>query len=105
MKSSSASFLFLARLFMGVIFTYAGFTKLLEPMGNFRGAIADYEVFPYAIVPLIAYVLPWIEFVFGIFMLIGYAPRISALVLALLSFGFMIVLGSSNALLESSGKD
>ena len=84
-----------------MIFTYAGFSKLTEPVENFRGIIAQYEVIPYALVPFLAAVLPWMEFIFGVFLILGYAARVSALVLGLLSFGFLMVLGSSHVLLGS----
>ena len=93
-----------ARIFVGLILAYAGFTKLVEPIENFRGVVASYPVIPYVLSPLIAAVLPWIELFAGVFLIIGYAPRLSAMAAAALFFGFLIVLGSSDALLES-GKD
>ena len=99
MKSLPPFVWFSARLFLGFVFAYSGFSKLMEPVENFRGVIAQYQVVPYSFVPFIAITFPWIEFIFGTFLILGFAPRISALVLALLSFTFLIVLGSSNILL------
>ena len=90
---------FIARLFLGLVFAYSGFSKLMEPMENFRGALAQYAVIPYALSPFIAMIFPWIEFLFGAFLILGFIPRQSALTLGLLSLGFLIVLGSSNILL------
>ncbi|MBI3306875.1 MAG: DoxX family membrane protein [Candidatus Omnitrophica bacterium] len=89
------------RIWVGLIFAYAGFSKLTEPIENFRGIIAQYEVIPYAMVPFIAAVLPWVELISGVFLILGYAVRVSALVLGFLSFGFLMVLGSSQILLGS----
>ncbi len=100
-NKGSSLVLFVGRLFLGGIFAYAGFSKLMEPVENFRGIIAQYEVIPYMFVPVIALVFPWLELMFGIFLIIGYLPRISALALAIFSMIFLIVLSSSKVLLGS----
>ena len=82
----------LARVFVGGVFTYAGWAKLMEPMENFRGMLASYEMLPYAIIPFLAYTLPWVELLFGIFLILGYATRLSALALGGLSFSFVLLL-------------
>ncbi len=94
-----------ARVFIGFVFAYAGYSKLTAPWENFRGAIASYEVIPYALVPLIARIMPWFELGAGVFMILGYAPKASAILTAMMSLGFLIVLGASNVLFESGGKD
>lgn len=96
---------FAARVFMGLIFAYAGYSKLIMPYENFRGALAHYEVIPYPLTAPIAYILPWCELFFGVFLILGYLPRISAAALGFFSLCFLIVLGASNVLLESGGKD
>ena len=96
------SLLLFGRIFLGLIFAYAGFSKLMEPVENFRGAVAQYEVIPYALTPVIAAVLPWFEFVFGSFMILGFATRLAVFVLGALSLGFLLVLGSSHVLLGAS---
>lgn len=95
----------LARLFIGAIFTYAGFTKLLDPIENFRGAIAQYEVIPYSMVPMIAVILPWIEVIGGVMMITGYAPKVTASVIGSLCLGFLLILGSSDTFLSKGGHD
>jgi uncharacterized membrane protein YphA (DoxX/SURF4 family) len=97
--------LILFRILTGIIFAYAGFSKLIEPYENFRGMINHYEVIPYAWSSPVALILPWFEFVFGIFMILGYFPKMTSLVLAGLSLSFLLVLGASNVLLEEAGKD
>ncbi len=91
MKEKSYKVLFLGRIFVGLIFAYSGFIKLMEPVENFRGAMAAYDVIPSAVIPLLSQVIPWAEFIFGIFLVIGYLPRISAGVLAGLSWSFVIL--------------
>ena len=66
---------------------------MTSPIENFRGVIADYDVIPYAFVPAIAHILPWLELIFGFFLLTGYLTRLSALVISGLCFSFVGLLG------------
>lgn len=84
--------LFLGRIFLGLVFAYSGFTKLMEPVENFQGGMAAYEVIPYGVIPFLAHVIPWIEFLFGAFLILGYLPRVSALVLAAMSWSFVLLI-------------
>ena len=86
---------FLSRLWVGGVFAFSGFAKLAEPVENFRAAVVGYAVFPYDWTLPIAFVLPWLELVFGIFLIVGYAPRFSAWVLSLLALSFLVLLGMS----------
>lgn len=94
-----------ARFFLGLVFTYAGFIKLTEPIENFRGAVAMYAIIPYSLIPLIAAVMPWIEIIFGVFLMVGYLPRLSALVVSLLSLSFIVLILASGALWDPTAKD
>ena len=106
LKSKASNFFwFLARVFVGFFLAYAGFTKLIAPIENFRGVLAQYQVIPYAFLPFIAHVVPWLEFLAGVFMILGYAPRFTSLAAASLFLSFLIVLGASNVLLDSGSKD
>jgi len=91
-SGNSYKLLFLGRIFLGLVFAYSGFTKLMEPVENFQGGMAAYEVIPYALIPLLARVIPWIEFLFGAFLILGYLPRISALALAAMSGSFVLLI-------------
>jgi len=91
-KEKSYKILFLGRVFVGLVFAYSGFIKLMEPIENFRGAMAAYDVIPSAAIPLLAQVLPWMEFVFGVFLVIGYLPRLSAAAVAGLSWSFITLI-------------
>ena len=92
MPEKSYKILFLGRMFLGLVFAYSGFTKLMEPVENFQGGMAAYEVIPYAVIPFLARVIPWIEFFFGAFLILGYLPRVSALVLAVMSWSFVLLI-------------
>ena len=83
------------RLLVGLLFAYAGFSKLLEPMENFAASLSHYDLIPaFAIVP-IAWILPWVEWIAGCFLFLGYAPRQAAITLASMTFIFLIVLIST----------
>lgn len=92
MPEKSYKVLFLGRIFLGLVFAYSGFTKLMDPVENFQGAMATYEIIPYALIPLLARLIPWIEFLAGAFLILGYLPRVSALVLAFMSACFVILI-------------
>jgi DoxX len=92
MSEKSYRLLFLGRMFLGLVFAYSGFTKLMEPVENFQGAMTAYEIIPYVFIPFLAHVIPWIEFFFGTFLILGYLPRISALVLSVMSLSFVILI-------------
>ncbi|MFA5168529.1 MAG: DoxX family protein [Candidatus Omnitrophota bacterium] len=92
MPEENYKMLFLGRMFLGLVFAYSGFTKLMEPVENFQGGMAAYEIIPYAVIPFLAHVIPWIEFLFGAFLILGYLPRTSALVLAIMSWSFVLLI-------------
>ncbi len=85
----------LARLFIGGIFIFAGFLKLSQPVEVFRGMIASYGVIPYAWIGWIAHIAPWLEFILGIFLLVGYLPRYAAAALSVLAFSFIALIVTS----------
>ena len=97
--------LFLCRMFLGLVFAYSGFTKLMDPVENFQGVMASYEIIPYAVIPLLAHVVPWIEFLFGVFMILGYLPRLSALVLGAMSWSFVVLIVATRVVTGSVPPD
>jgi len=82
-----------ARLFVGIILAYAGFMKLMEPRGNFEFALQNYPLIPDSVIPLLSGVIPWMEWILGIFLIVGYAPRIAALFSSLLFLVFVVLIG------------
>ena len=101
-NNSMAAVWFAARLFLGLVFAYAGYAKLMEPVENFRGILTQYQIIPYGLAPFIARTFPWIEFIAGVFLTLGYAPRLSALILGVMSLGFAIVLSLSHLIYGST---
>jgi uncharacterized membrane protein YphA (DoxX/SURF4 family) len=103
--SSMKNILFLiARFFTGFIFLAAGFSKLVEPVQNFQHMLSSYAVFPESLISPIAYILPWLEFILGAYLILGYLPRFSAAVLGCFSLTFMAVLLLSGAFFGRGGE-
>lgn len=90
-----ASTLFLARILIGMLFMYSGFSKLIQPAEYFEIAVNQYQIVPEAMTHMISLVMPWIEWIGGAFLLLGYLTEISAGALALLTGAFQIVLGQA----------
>ncbi len=82
-----------ARIVIGVIFVYSGWSKLSRPSAYFQLAINLYEIVPTALTPMLAKTLPWFELVFGSFLLTGYWTKRAAAVLSVLTgcFQFLFV--------------
>lgn len=104
-KNSIQNFIFLiARFFTGFVFLAAGFSKLVEPIQNFQHSLSSYAVFPEILISPIAHILPWLEFVIGAYLILGYLPRISAVILGCFSLTFMAVLLLSGAFWGRGGE-
>ncbi len=87
----------IARLLVGGVFCYSGWNKLTHPIEEFQYAIEQYQLFSSEWARMIAHVLPWVELVFGVFVLLGFLRSLSAFALSLLSVSFIALLGSSLA--------
>lgn len=104
-SKGSERFWFVARILVGLLFAYAGFSKLVEPTANFEAALMKYGIFPSSSIPGIARTVPWLEWILGSFLIVGFTPRFSAAGLSALSFLFLVALTSSRLFLESPGTD
>ena len=95
----------IARVLVGLIFAYAGLAKLLEPVENFEAALLRLGVLSPAWIPWVARTIPWIEWILGVFFVLGYFPRVSGAGLCLLSLMFVVVLSSSRLFVTAGGTD
>ena len=59
------------RLILGVVFIYASFDKILHP-ALFAKIVYNYQILPDGLINSTAVVLPWLEFIMGIFFIIGF---------------------------------
>jgi rhodanese-related sulfurtransferase/uncharacterized membrane protein YphA (DoxX/SURF4 family) len=60
----------LSRLFLGGIFVYASYDKILRPM-SFAEVVYNYQVLPGMLVNLVSLLLPWLELLVGLCLLLG----------------------------------
>jgi uncharacterized membrane protein YphA (DoxX/SURF4 family) len=78
------------RLGLACIFIYAGFIKLLDPRA-FAHTIAQYDLIPEMLLPLVAVGLPALELLTGVGLI--FEVRGSLTIIALLLLIFLVILG------------
>ncbi len=81
---------FALRLCVGGFFLYASMSKIVYP-AQFAEATADYRLLPYWLLNPVAVFLPWVEFVCGLFLVIGFTSRASVVFIGLLLVMFNIM--------------
>lgn len=69
------------RLYIGYVFLYACYHKLLYP-ASFAMDVATYQILPLQLVNLMAIVLPWIELATGIMIVVAWRTKAAALLIA-----------------------
>lgn len=85
----------LLRLFMGCFFVVSGGHKLLSPYENFLYVVQSYEIHTASLDRMIAWVVPWTEFLVGIFLVCGLWLKTVLKVLAFLIAGFILVVAQA----------
>lgn len=79
------------RLFLGGMFVYAAWSKVLEPAG-FAMSVRGYKLIPFAFSNLFALGVSWTELVAGIMLILGILPRKAAGALAILLVMFIVAI-------------
>ncbi len=80
------------RFIVGGTFLTAGLMKLLEPAQNFQLVLEQFAWIPRTALEPLAGIIPWIEWIAGGWLLVGFLSRLAAAVLGLLSLSFIIIL-------------
>ena len=100
--------IWIGRLLLGIIFIYAGYSKIFQPnrnlwpyfilkfsismnLSNFATQVEAFKMLPDWGVQFVAHALPFTEIILGLLVLIGWRLRIWAPVLTLIMFGFFFV--------------
>lgn len=84
-----------ARILIAMLFIYSGFSKLIQPIEYFEIAVRQYSIIPDGIVHYISLIVPWIELIFGSYVLFGFYLEISGTILCILTGMFQLVLAQA----------
>lgn len=87
--------LIVSRVLVGALFFYSGLSKLIQPIEYFEVAVAQYDIVPQKFIHLVCLILPWVELVFGAFLLIGHRTKKASAVLGVLTALFQLILGQA----------
>jgi uncharacterized membrane protein YphA (DoxX/SURF4 family) len=101
--------IWIGRLVLGVIFIYAGYSKIFLPiihphppvgvaLSFFAMQVDSYQLLPPWGVNFVAHTLPFAEVVLGLLLLIGWRLRIWAVIVTLIMVGFFAAVVRSYAL-------
>ena len=84
----------LARIFLGLVFIYASFDKILNPI-EFSNSIDNYHITPEVLNNIFALVIPWIEFVLGFCLLFGIILDGAAFSSIILLYWFIFIISQA----------
>ncbi|MCL5037771.1 MAG: DoxX family membrane protein [Chloroflexi bacterium] len=92
------------RIVLGVIFVFASYSKIMNPI-HFKAVVAEYQILPDSIVPLVAIILPWVEFLCGSMLILNIYTQSNALIVlvVLCAFTFGIVNNFMRGLIHDCG--
>ena len=85
------------RVLLGGVFLITGFQKLIAPYQNFAAVIEKFELIQGPSAAFLAQTLPWMEFIFGVFFILGLWEYLSLAVLWAMNTVFIGILASAIA--------
>ncbi len=93
-KKTKNYFHLILRVGLGLVFIYAGFLKIRDPIA-FAGSVAAYKLLPYFLNYLVAATIPWVELTCGLLLITGYKVRAAAGIAAAMNILFIALLAST----------
>ena len=87
--------LILVRILVGGVFIYSGWHKLMASIENFMAVLQGYQFLPSSLIPIFAFLVPWLEFIVGVFLALGFMTRASSTVLSAFLAVFISLLARS----------
>ncbi len=82
------------RVFLGILFIYASYDKILDPAG-FSKNIHNFHITPIAVENLAALIIPWLELIIGVFLIFGlFLEGTTSITIVLLVF-FIVILSQA----------
>jgi uncharacterized membrane protein YphA (DoxX/SURF4 family) len=88
--------IFILRLIIGGVFIYASWSKLLNPV-DFGRFIRGYDIMPLFSISFLSIVIPFIEFISGLFLILGLLKRGSSFIIMCMLIFFLFALGQAYA--------
>ena len=86
---------FVLRIIIASVFIITGTEKLINPYQNFLVVVQSYEVLSKPLEEFVARVFPWLEFILGVFLLLGFWLKIVLRFLLVLNTGFIMIIGQA----------
>ncbi len=68
------------RFIVGILFILAAYPKIINPI-HFSAVIAEYQLLPESVVPVVAIILPWLELFCGAMLLLNVYAQSNALIM------------------------
>ncbi|MEI7640097.1 MAG: MauE/DoxX family redox-associated membrane protein [bacterium] len=87
-------FLACLKIILGALFIISSVPKIGHPQ-NFIEAIAAYRILPFALLPILAATVPWIQLFAGVFLVLDIFVQSSALIISGLLFVFIVAIASA----------
>ena len=88
---SNKYLLLIFRIVLAFVFIYAGIEKIADPAG-FSDSIHNYKILPLFTVNIFAIILPWTEFIAGLFLLFGIKVKENSFIISVLLAVFIIAI-------------
>lgn len=85
----------LSRIAIGALLCFSGGEKLLSHYQNFLYVIQGYQFLPMALEEAVARIFPWLEFIIGLFLLLGLWVSLALRAALAVFTGFIAIVGQA----------